>query len=62
MFRASNNQYNQQPDLFAQQTQQMPMMPTGGWPLVDVGYQQQQLQPQYTSYNVSELDVTSHPS
>ncbi|WWD02611.1 hypothetical protein V865_000651 [Kwoniella europaea PYCC6329] len=48
----SNNAYQQQPDLFAQQTQQMPMMPTGGWPLVDVGYgQQQQLQPQYTSYN-----------
>jgi len=36
----SNNQYNQQ--------QQM------GYPLVDIGYgQQQQLQPQYTSYNVS---------
>ncbi|WVR00026.1 hypothetical protein IAU59_007168 [Kwoniella sp. CBS 9459] len=48
----SQNQYNQQPDLFAQQTQQVQMMPTGGWPLVDVGYgQQQQLQPQYTSYN-----------
>jgi epsin len=29
------------------------MMPTGGWPLVDIGWgQQQQLQPQYTSYNV----------
>ncbi|RSH88772.1 hypothetical protein EHS25_003000 [Saitozyma podzolica] len=49
---SSNNQYTQQqPDLFAQQTQQMPMMPTGGWPLVDVGWGQQQLQPQYTSYN-----------
>ncbi|WWC71541.1 uncharacterized protein I206_105499 [Kwoniella pini CBS 10737] len=48
----SQNAYQQQPDLFAQQTQQMPMMPTGGWPLVDIGYgQQQQLQPQYTSYN-----------
>ncbi|WWC90679.1 uncharacterized protein L201_005615 [Kwoniella dendrophila CBS 6074] len=44
----SNNAYQQQPDLFAQQN----MMPTGGWPLVDVGYgQQQQMQPQYTSYN-----------
>ncbi|WVO13472.1 hypothetical protein L204_101089 [Cryptococcus depauperatus] len=46
------NAYTQQPDLFAQQTQQMPVQPTGGWPLVDVGWgQQQQLQPQYTSYN-----------
>lgn len=47
----SNNQYNRQPDLFVQQSQQMPMMPTGGWPLVDLGYGQQQLQPEYTSYN-----------
>ncbi|WVR07506.1 hypothetical protein IAU60_004548 [Kwoniella sp. DSM 27419] len=48
----SQNAYNQQPDLFAQQTQQMPMQPTGGWPLVDVGWgQQQPMQPQYTSYN-----------
>ncbi|ORX38485.1 hypothetical protein BD324DRAFT_577472 [Kockovaella imperatae] len=41
----SNNQYAQQPqqDLFA---------PMGGYPLVDIGYgQQQQLQPQYTSFN-----------
>lgn len=46
---------SQQVDLFSQQQQpQMPMMPTGGWPLVDAGWgqqQQQQLQPQYTSYN-----------
>ncbi|WVQ82303.1 hypothetical protein IAT38_004431 [Cryptococcus sp. DSM 104549] len=50
---SSQNAYQQQPDLFAQQTQQMPMQPTGGWPLVDVGWgqNQQQLQPQYTSYN-----------
>ncbi|WWD19095.1 hypothetical protein CI109_103553 [Kwoniella shandongensis] len=47
----SQNAYQQQPDLFAQQTQQMPMQPTGGWPLVDVGWGQQQMQPQYTSYN-----------
>ncbi|KAK8854761.1 hypothetical protein IAR55_003500 [Kwoniella newhampshirensis] len=47
----SQNAYNQQPDLFAQQTQQMPMQPTGGWPLVDVGWGEQQMQPQYTSYN-----------
>lgn len=49
----SQNAYTQQPDLFAQQTQQMPVQPTSGWPLVDVGWgqQQQQLQPQYTSYN-----------
>ncbi|OWZ71104.1 hypothetical protein AYX14_03463 [Cryptococcus neoformans] len=49
----SQNAYTQQPDLFAQQTQQVPVQPTGGWPLVDVGWgqQQQQLQPQYTSYN-----------
>ncbi|TYJ52999.1 hypothetical protein B9479_006376 [Cryptococcus floricola] len=50
--QGQNAYTQQQPDLFAQQTQQMPMQPTGGWPLVDAGWgQQQQLQPQYTSYN-----------
>ncbi len=62
MFRNSNNQYSQQPDLFAQQTQQMPMMPTGGYPLVDLGYGEQQMQPQYTSYNVDHVLAWSVPS
>ncbi|UOH82535.1 hypothetical protein LQV05_005242 [Cryptococcus neoformans] len=45
----SQNAYTQQPDLFAQQTQQMPVQPTGGWPLVDPFYaqmQEQQMQQQ----------------